>query len=101
MTPSPEIRRQELYDLMGDLPDRDRPIQCDKVGEEDRGAYILEKLVLDLNGVEPVPAFFTRTLCHDDEGEAFAVLFPFLDAGSNRPVIKGDLRDQDHIRTTR
>src|SRR5205085_5673754 len=32
------------------------------VGQETREAYVLEKLVLDLNGIEPVPAHFTRPI---------------------------------------
>ena len=53
-------RRQQLYGLMGDLPDRNRPIGATVVSEVQRGAYVLEKLVLDLNGIEPVPAYFIR-----------------------------------------
>jgi len=52
-------RRPELFALLGRLPDRNRPISCEKVGETDGGSYILEKLSLDLNGMEAVPAFFT------------------------------------------
>ncbi|MCA9439416.1 MAG: hypothetical protein KC964_01315, partial [Candidatus Omnitrophica bacterium] len=29
----PEARRKQLYDLMGDLPDRERPIQVRKLDE--------------------------------------------------------------------
>ena len=53
-------RRQELYGLLGDLPDRRREIGVRKVGEEQRETYVLEKLVLDLNGLEPVPAYFAK-----------------------------------------
>jgi dienelactone hydrolase len=55
-----EARRNELYALLGDLPPRDRPITSTTVWTQDRGAYILEKLILDLNGIEPVPAYFSR-----------------------------------------
>ena len=55
-------RRQELYGLMGDLPERDRHICVTKVAEETREGYVLEKLVLDLNGIDPVPAYFARPL---------------------------------------
>jgi len=53
-------RRDELYSLLGDLPDPDRPIGCEKIAEEEHEAYVLEKLVLDLNGIELVPALFVR-----------------------------------------
>jgi hypothetical protein len=53
-------RRQELYDLMGKLPPRDRAVSARRVSSEDRGSYTLEKLVLDLNGEEPAPAYFAK-----------------------------------------
>ncbi|HDM77183.1 MAG TPA: alpha/beta hydrolase [Deltaproteobacteria bacterium] len=59
-------RRQQLYELLGELPDRKRPVQSKVVGTEKGEKYILEKLVLDLNGIEPVPAYF---VCPPDELE--------------------------------
>jgi hypothetical protein len=53
-------RRQELYALLGKLPPRDRKVGAQLLSTEDRGGYTLEKLVLDLNGEEPVPAYFAR-----------------------------------------
>ena len=53
-------RRARLYALLGDLPDRRRPITATKRGEEERDGYALESWVLDLNGLEPVPAFLAR-----------------------------------------
>lgn len=58
--PDKPARRKELYHLLGRLPDRNRPISVKAVATEDRGEFILEKLLLDLNGFEPVPAYFTR-----------------------------------------
>jgi hypothetical protein len=55
-----EHRRQELYELLGDLPERSRTIGAETVGQEARGGYHLERLLLDLNGREPVPAYFVR-----------------------------------------
>lgn len=54
-------RRKELYSLLGDLPPRDRKIGSRKVTEEitDKG-YLLERLVLDLNGLEEAPAVFVK-----------------------------------------
>ena len=60
MTAEREQRRQQLYELMGDLPDRSREISASKIGEEEREGYILEKLVLDLNGIEAAPAYLAR-----------------------------------------
>jgi len=53
-------RARELYRLLGRLPPRDRKVSAQLVSTEDRGTYTLEKLVLDLNGIEPAPAYFAR-----------------------------------------
>jgi dienelactone hydrolase len=53
-------RRDELYGLLGHLPPRDRPVSAQLLSSEDRGGYTLEKLVLDLNGEQPAPAYFAR-----------------------------------------
>jgi len=55
-------QRDLLYSLLGDLPDRHRPISATLVSEQERDGYVLETLVLDLNGIEPVPAYFARPL---------------------------------------
>ena len=55
-----DSRREELYALLGELPERTRPIQAELVAREEREHYILEVLRLDLNGMEDVPAYFTR-----------------------------------------
>ena len=57
-----EARRRELYGLLGDLPDRSRPVEAHRVLEARREHYVLEKLVLELNGIEHVPAYFIRPL---------------------------------------
>lgn len=53
-------RRAQLYSLLGDLPPRDSPIRARLLGVEERDGYVLETLLLGLNGGEPVPAYFTR-----------------------------------------
>jgi hypothetical protein len=53
-------RRAALYGLLGDLPDRERPIGATKRGEEEKDGYVLESWVLDLNGLEPAPALLAR-----------------------------------------
>jgi hypothetical protein len=51
-----EKRRKELWSLLGELPAPRDPkaklIKCEK-----RPGYVLEHLELDLNGIEPVPAY--------------------------------------------
>jgi pimeloyl-ACP methyl ester carboxylesterase len=53
-------QRRVLYSLLGDLPDRARPIQARLRSQEERDGYVLETLELDLNGLETVPAFLAR-----------------------------------------
>jgi dienelactone hydrolase len=53
-----ESRRRELYALLGDLPDRRKSVRVESAKKERRPAYQLETLVLDLNGIEDVPAYF-------------------------------------------
>jgi acetyl esterase/lipase len=56
----PPDRRAELYGLLGELPDRRRPIRATKRSEDTRDSYVLETWELDLNGIEPVPAYVAR-----------------------------------------
>jgi acetyl xylan esterase AXE1 len=51
-----EKRRKELWGLLGDLPWNHKPGPARLVSKEDHDTYTLERLVLDLNGIEPVPA---------------------------------------------
>jgi dienelactone hydrolase len=49
-------RRRELWGLLGDLPWTHRPGPAKLVSKEEHDSYTLERLLLDLNGIEPVPA---------------------------------------------
>ena len=66
-------RRAELYRLLGDLPDRRRPVRGTKRNEEPRDTYVLETWDLDLNGLESVPAYLARPA--KASGRVPAVLF--------------------------
>jgi acetyl esterase/lipase len=66
-------RRRELYGLLGDLPDRQRPISGRQRAEEKRDGFVLETWDLDLNGIETVPAFVARPV--DAAGRRPAVVF--------------------------
>lgn len=72
------VLRNKLYSLLGDLPSRDRAISAELVSEEDRGSYVLEKLILDLNGIEPVPAYFAKP---KGEGKRPTVLYHHAHGG--------------------
>jgi dienelactone hydrolase len=50
------LRRESLWGLLGDLPWQHEPAPPKVVRTEDHDNYTLQRLILDLNGVEPVPA---------------------------------------------
>src|SRR5579859_6669522 len=49
-------RRDALWGLLGDLPWQHDPSPPKVVGTEEHDHYTLQRLVLDVNGIEPVPA---------------------------------------------
>lgn len=51
-----EHRRLDLWGLLGDLPWQHEPSPPKLVRTEEHDQYTIERLVLDLNGIEPVPA---------------------------------------------
>lgn len=51
-----EKRRRELWSLLGDLPSDHQPGPPKLIKTEQHEGYTLERLELDLNGLEPVPA---------------------------------------------
>jgi len=51
-----ERRRWELWNLLGDLPWQHEPGPPRLISTEKHEGFTLERLELDLNGVEPVPA---------------------------------------------
>ena len=57
MPTTPDSRRAKLLGLLGDLPDRDRHIHVRVVRETEHHGFRLTTLMLDLNGIEPVPAY--------------------------------------------
>ncbi len=60
MNEAQEARRQELYQLLGPLPDRHTPISSRLLSVAEQPTYRLETLALDLNGLETVPAYLAR-----------------------------------------
>lgn len=66
-------RREQLYELLGPLPPRDRPIGGDIIRTSVHGKYQLDHLLLDLNDDEPVPAYFVKPV--DAQGRLPTVLY--------------------------
>lgn len=60
--PDPAAERERLYQLLGRLPERNRPAAVlDRRTDTSKG-YVRETLLLDLNGIEPVPAYVLKPL---------------------------------------
>ena len=55
-------RREHLLSLLGPLPPRNGPVKATVIHRQPREGYMLERLVLDLNGMEQVPAVFVSPL---------------------------------------
>ena len=76
---TPVRSRGLLYQLLGDLPPRHRGGTARSLSTEERPGYLLEKLELDLNGLEPVPAWFVRP--KQAKGRMPAVLYNHAHGG--------------------
>ena len=86
-------RRKELYDLLGNLPSRSQPIFSKKLKEEEFTHYILEEWLLDLNGVDAVPAYFVKPI--NQEGPFPTILFNHSHGG-NYVLGKDELIQGNH-----
>lgn len=71
--------RALLYSLLGDLPQRDRPVSATLISAEERDGMRIERLRLDLNGLEPVPALFIRPAAAS--GPFPTILYQHMHAG--------------------
>lgn len=79
METTKEAKRKELISLLGELPPMSGEIYARKVSEEKFDTYILERLILNLNGIENVPAFFVRPV--NAKGPMAAVLYNHAHGG--------------------
>jgi len=79
MTIDDESARRQLYALLGDLPDRHYPLGAEVLHVQEHDGYRLETLVLDLNGVEQVPAYLALPL--EASGTVPAVLYNHAHGG--------------------
>ena len=73
-------RRQELYSLLGDLPPREREVSSKLISTDETEGYLVEKLELDLNGFESVPAFFVKP--KEQEGPLPCILYNHAHGGN-------------------
>ena len=85
-----QARRRLLYGLLGDLPERQADIACSVISVEERPHYFLERLLLDLNGFEPVPAYFVRPLT---QGTSHPTILYSHAHGGNYVLGKDELLD--------
>lgn len=58
------MESDKLQQLLGDVPS-DQPITATLLKQEERDGYRLESLLLDLNGIERVPAYIAKPLQGD------------------------------------
>lgn len=68
-----EQRRQELYSLLGKLPERNRKMTVTVLSREETDEMIIERLLFDINGYEKVPAYFTKP--KNSKGKLPVILF--------------------------
>ena len=73
-----EKRRKELMGLLGNLPPLERKVSAQLIESRDMGGWVLETLLLDLNGIESVPAYLARP---SEPGEYPAVLYNHYHGG--------------------
>jgi hypothetical protein len=90
-------RRRVLYSLLGDLPDRDRPISARVRAQEERDGYVLETLELDLNGIETAPAYLARPRAA--KGRLPAILYNHSHGGGYAIGKKELLEGRDYLQT--
>lgn len=57
---SKKKQRATLYKLLGKLPERNRPLSVKVISREETAEMVVENLLMDINGQELVPAYFTR-----------------------------------------
>ena len=74
-----QAARKELLNLLGDLPTENGKIASEKVNEQEYEGYHLEKLLLDLNGIMPVPALFVKP--KQTEGRVPVILYNHAHGG--------------------
>lgn len=55
-----KTNREKLYHLLGDLPPRNAELAAETIDSWTERDMVIEKLLLHLNGIEPVPAYFIK-----------------------------------------
>jgi hypothetical protein len=74
-----EQRRKQLWGLLGDVPWQHKPGPPTLLRREEHENYTLERWVLDLNGIEPVPALLL--IPHKRQNPAPGMLYIHWHAG--------------------
>lgn len=78
-----ESLKEKLYSLLGDLPEsRGKTVKWDVCSKEENELFTLERLILDLNGIEPVPAYFLKP--KGTTGKVPVVLYNHAHGGNYR-----------------
>lgn len=97
-----QLERARLLGLLGDLPRGPDQPRCRLVASEERNGYRLERLALDLNGMEEVPALFVSP--QDSRRDAGAIARPavlyFHSHGHHYDLGKRELLDGVEYQST-
>lgn len=94
----PVSRRGQLYELLGDLPDRNRSIDSKTVATESHDGYVLQTLELELNGIEKVPAYFVTP--EKITGKVPTILFNHSHGGGHHIGKKEFIRGRSYLYRT-
>src|SRR5690554_3724127 len=90
------LRRKQLFELLGDLPDTQGPVVARTLSSTEHDSYIMEHLELDLNGIEAAPAYFIRPKKSD--GKPFPVVLFNHSHGGIYEIGKDELlRDKGYL----
>jgi dienelactone hydrolase len=89
-------QRNQLHELLGDMPGMQGPVEARALSTTEHESYYIERLELDLNGIEAVPAYFIRP--KKSEGKPFPVILFNHSHGGIYEVGKDELlRDKGYL----
>ena len=89
-----EKRRKELWGLLGDLPWQHTPKPAQTIKVEEHPTFMLEHLVLDLNGQEPVPAYLLIPKKRKEKAPGLLYLHAH---GGTYPIGRSELLDGRNV----
>lgn len=87
-----QLRRERLRGLLGDLPEGGGgPVKAILLSTEEKDGFLLETLLLDLNGMELVPAYVAKPLQKEGEQKSLPLVIYNHSHGGNYAVGRKEL----------